>query len=72
MVERVQTGGVVSFEHKSQGDLKLDPKRKKDISEAYEKYYVRREEERKNRIIFWIGIILLIFIGLFTIWFFWR
>ncbi|MEK6892770.1 MAG: hypothetical protein AABX07_01065 [Nanoarchaeota archaeon] len=63
MAEEVQTGGIMSFRRFGEQQPALDPKRKKDIDEAYAAYYERKEEEKRRRRIRWIiGIIFLILI----------
>jgi len=65
MAENVSTGGLRGFRHGKE-DYNLDNERKKEIEEAYLKYYERKEKERKRRIIWWIvGILIgLVIIGL--------
>ena len=67
-MERVSTGGTKTFEY-SGGDLKLDEERKKAIAEGYEKYNERKVREKRNKLILWIivAIILLIVISFFVL-----
>jgi len=60
MVERVQTGGVMSFDYSSQKRGKLSDEKKRDIKEAYGKYHERKRKERRNKIIGWGIVIFLI------------
>jgi len=64
MAERVNTGGLKSFNYQSKKQQKLDKERKKEIELGYQQYYERKAIERKNKIIVYaIGIILLIIVG---------
>lgn len=69
MVERVTTGGTISFNYKKAEERKLSRGEKKEIDEAYEQYYERKRKEKKKRIIIWI-IIALIIIALILFLFF--
>jgi UDP-N-acetylmuramyl pentapeptide phosphotransferase/UDP-N-acetylglucosamine-1-phosphate transferase len=61
MAEDVSTGGLHRFRYEKGEAPKLSGEKKKEIHEAYEKYYERRARERRNKIIFWlIGILVLI------------
>jgi hypothetical protein len=63
MAEEVQTGGIMRFRRIEEQQSELDPKRKKDIDMAYDAYYERRKEEKRRKRIFWIiGIVILILI----------
>lgn len=59
MRERVQTGGLVSFDYNKPGS-KLSEEKKKEIDRAYDKYYERRKREKKNRMIMWIIVVLIL------------
>ena len=74
MAEQVLTGGVKSFSYNKQVELRLDDERKKDIKEAYNKYYERKENEKRNRKRNWILLIIgiLIILVLIGIWLFLR
>lgn len=69
MAEEVSTGGLKSFRYGKGKDLKMSNEQKKEIDEAYGKYYERREKEKRNRTIFWVvaGLIVLLVLG-FIIW----
>ncbi len=64
MATRVQTGGTMSFEYSGKETAELDTKRKREIKEAYEKYYERRRrrKEKRNKMLFWTTIILIIIV----------
>lgn len=69
MAERITTGGTKSFVYKK-GDVgELDEERKKGIAEGYEKYYERKARERKNKIILWtlVGIIVILVLIFFLL-----
>jgi len=61
MVEKVETGGMVSFDYSNFEKGKLSDERKRSIGEGYEKYNDRKRRERRNR---WIVIIIIILIAL--------
>ena len=60
MAERVSTGGNISFDYKKANERKLNHGERKEIDEAYEKYYERKKKERRKRLIFGIVIALII------------
>ena len=62
MAEQVLTGGVKSFSYNKQVELRLDDERKKDIKEAYNKYYERKDKEKRNKKRNWIILIIAILI----------
>ncbi|MDP2628725.1 MAG: hypothetical protein Q8P15_02410 [Nanoarchaeota archaeon] len=67
MVEKVQTGGVMSFDYSNSKKKELDIDTKNEIEEAYIKASERKMREKKKRMILWIVVILvLILVGLFT------
>ena len=70
MVERVSTGGTVSFDYKIAEEKKLSQKEKKEIDEAYERYYERKNEEKKKGII--IGTIIALIIIALILFFVFR
>ena len=68
MVERVETGGMMSFDYSKSDHKKLDPKRKRFIGKGYEEYEERRRIEKRNSLIKWIAIsLLLILLVLFFV-----
>jgi len=70
MVERVETGGLMSFEYSGGERKKLGKKEQKEIKGAYDKYYERRvKEKRRKRIVWGVVIILLILILIFSLFF---
>ena len=61
MKERVHTGGVMSFNYSSRKPGKLSNEKKREINEAYGKYYERKRKEKRNKIIGWgIAIFLIL------------
>jgi cytoskeletal protein RodZ len=65
MAEKVNTGGVMSFDYSKSGKQKLDENRKRDVEEAYLRADERKAKEKRNRTILWIVLVLvLIFLGI--------
>tara|TARA_Y100000310_G_scaffold336250_1_gene420286 strand:- start:270 stop:482 length:213 start_codon:yes stop_codon:yes gene_type:complete len=62
MAERVQTGGVKSFDYSKRKQRKLVDSEKSEIRQAYMRAGERKQRERRNRILMWV-IIALILIG---------
>lgn len=69
MTEQVQTGGVMHFRYDKQSQSGLDPERRNAISEGYAQAERREEREKRNKLIFWIvlAIIVLLILGYFII-----
>ncbi len=67
MTEGVNTGGVKRFDYSKFKTGKLDEKKKKEIAEAYEQYGIRKKREKRNKIILWIVIGLVILAGIWLI-----
>ena len=65
MVENVSTGGLMRFRYAPEGrQQKLDAERRALIEQGYREAEERKQRERKNRLIFWIILFLiLIFFG---------
>ncbi len=71
MGERVETGGLMSFDYSRTGRKnEMSREEKKEISEAYGKYYDRKRRERKRKIIMWIVIVLVILLVILGVLFF--
>ena len=70
MVEKVSTGGLMKFDYSSTKSGKLDEARRKDIERGYTEYYERKARERKNKIILWVvvGIVLAAILIGFLYW----
>jgi hypothetical protein len=68
MAETVSTGGVKQFVRPKGYGPKPTREYKMEIENAYDKYYERRRKERKNRIIVWVVIALIILAGLGIWW----
>ncbi len=62
MVERVETGGLMRFDYSSSEQPKLGEERKREIEEAYERYYARRRREMRRKF-FIILLIVVVIIG---------
>ena len=60
MVERVETGGLMSFDYSRSGGSKLDDDEKREIDEAYARAEERKQKERRNRIILWVVVALIV------------
>jgi len=64
MAEDVQTGGLMRFRYGKDSSSKLDDDRKREIREAYALADERKAREKRNRIIFWVlMLIALIILG---------
>ncbi len=64
MSERVETGGLMSFDYSEAESSKMSDEQKRDIVEAYKKYYERRKRERRKRFFIIVLIIVIISAGL--------
>ena len=65
MVEKVNTGGVMSFDYsKAEKNKKLSKEQKDEIKKGYDAYYTRREKERRKRFFIILLIIVIILAGL--------
>jgi predicted nucleic acid-binding Zn ribbon protein len=60
MTERVETGGVKTFDYSKSERRELGQDKKKEISEAYGMYYERKKKEKRKKVIFWIVISLIL------------
>lgn len=69
MAEEVNTGGVKRFVHGRGEQPKINEELRKDIRDAYGRYYARREHEEKRKRLLWrlFGLVILILIG-FALW----
>lgn len=68
MAEDVSTGGLMKFRYGKADKPKIDEGLKREIEEAYGKYYERRASEEKRRKLLWrlLGIIIfliMVFVG---------
>jgi len=69
MAEEVGTGGLHKFRYEKGESSRLSEEKRKEIGEAYGKYYERRAREKRNRTIFWIiGIVILILLLGLMVW----
>ena len=62
MVERVETGGLMSFDYSKSRRSKLSLERKREIDKAYGRYWERKKKERRNKIMIFIIIILVLLV----------
>ena len=60
MAEQVQTGGLVEFRYDKQRQTELDPDRRKAIAEGYVEADERKRKEKRNKIIFWVILALIV------------
>lgn len=69
MAENVQTGGLMKFRYGKNEKPKINEELKRDIQDAYGRYYERKAHEEKRRKLLWrlTGLAILILIG-FAIW----
>ncbi len=68
MVERVETGGMMSFEYNKDSGKKLSKEEKEEFNRAYQRAEERKEREKRNNLVILIIIILIIIS--FGIWYF--
>lgn len=71
MAETVSTGGNMQFQYRREHRPKPTKEYRIEIEEAYDKARVRKAKERRNKIIMWT-VIVLVLILLFGIWWFTR
>ena len=64
MVEKVNTGGVMSFDYSKAEKSKLSSEQKRGIERGYEEYERRKRRERRKKFIIILLIIVIIFAGL--------
>lgn len=63
MGENVETGGLMKFSYKQGEKQELSEQRKREIKEAYEKAGIRKDKEKRDKLIWWIvGIIIFVLI----------
>ena len=60
MAEEASTGGLKSFKYDKGSESKLDAERKNAIAQGYGEYYERRAREKRNRIILWVVVGLVV------------
>jgi cytoskeletal protein RodZ len=66
MGERVETGGLMSFDYSKSSTKKLSDKQKNEIEDGYGKYYERRRKEKRRRFILIILVIVVVVSGLLS------
>ena len=64
MGERVETGGLMSFNYSKAEKSKLSKKDKAEFEKAYEKYYERKKREKRRKFFIVLLIIILLIAGL--------
>lgn len=67
MVERVNTGGMMSFDYSKSSPKKLDQDIKDEIKSAYESYYRRKKKNKIKKALFFVILIIVIAVILFII-----
>ena len=60
MAESVQTGGLMQFNYADKNEGGLDPERRNAINAGYAEADIRKRKVKRNKLIFWIVIILII------------
>ena len=63
-MERVETGGLMSFDYSKSGKPKMKDEERVEIEGAYQKYYERKKKEKRTRLFIIILIIILLIVGL--------
>jgi predicted nucleic acid-binding Zn ribbon protein len=66
MVEEVNTGGMMRFVHSGKVG-KLNEEDRRAIQRGYAEAEERKKRERKNKIIIWMIIVLLILTGIWYV-----
>lgn len=64
MGERVETGGLMSFDYSKAERSKLSKEQKENIERGYAEYYMRKERERKKKFFIILLIIVLVVAGI--------
>jgi len=69
MSERVETGGLMSFNYAKGKGPKISKSQKKDIADAYRNYYARKRSEMKIKILRWglASLFVLLVVGVIFI-----
>ncbi len=62
MPETVNTGGVKSFDYSKLERQKLGDEKKREIREAYSLAAERKRKDKRNKIIVWIIVILILIV----------
>lgn len=63
MPENVETGGLMKFSYKQGEKQELSEQRKREIKEAYLKAGIRKDKEKRDKVVWWIiGIIIFILV----------
>ncbi len=64
MSERVETGGLMSFDYSKREAPKIGDEQKREIEGAYEEYYERKRRERKKKFFIIVLIIIVVLAGI--------
>ncbi len=64
MAEETSTGGLKKFVYGKGHQPQLDAHRKQEIKEAYQRYHIRVEKEKQQRLIVFAVIIFLVLVGI--------
>ena len=60
MPEDVQTGGLMKFRYDKDRKNELSEEKKREIREAYARADERKRREKKNKVIMWVVIALIV------------
>ncbi len=63
-MERVNTGGMMSFDYSKAEKSKLNKEQREDIDKGYEEYYDRKDREKRKKFFIILLIIILIIAGI--------
>jgi len=64
MVEKVNTGGVMSFDYSKAEKSKLSNEQKEDLEKGYDEYYTRKEKEKRKKFFIILLIVILVLTGI--------
>ena len=59
-MERVETGGLMSFDYSKAEKGKLSHKEKVEFEKAYEKYYERKKRKKRRKFIIILIVLLIV------------
>lgn len=71
MVERVNTGGVMSFDYSKAREKRLNTEQKEEIERGYDEYYDRKDREKKKKFFIIVMIVILVLAGILA-WLMYR
>ena len=64
MGERVETGGLMSFDYSKREIPKIGEEQKREIEGAYEEYYERKMREKKRKFFIIALIVIVVLAGI--------